>query len=250
MTDPNRSLPVTIADGIRKYVWGQGLAYNVAGSTLEVYHADRLGSIRLLTDAAGSVTAATRFDEWGIPTASTGSSTQPFRFTGEPTDASGLDYLRARSYDPTLGRFLTRDSWAGSPAACQTLNRYAYALNDPTTRVDPSGRKSQAVDVGQMVVKCANAGIQLTLEGLTFGSFGVFLAGAVGGGEATGPGEFFLAGGAFVTGATAVSNWSYTTQSVGYCLGLRSKPDASGFSIPDIPSPIFPGGGPIVLPIP
>jgi YD repeat-containing protein len=77
VTDPNQSLPVTIADGTRKYVWGQGLAYNVAGTALEVYHADRLRSVRLLTNGAGTVTATSRFDEWGIPTSSTGSSSQP-----------------------------------------------------------------------------------------------------------------------------------------------------------------------------
>ena len=87
VTDVNASLPVSIADGTRKYVWGQGLAYNVAGTSIEVYHADRLGSVRLITDGTGAVTGTSRFDEWGIVTAAAGSSTQPFRFTGEPTDA-------------------------------------------------------------------------------------------------------------------------------------------------------------------
>jgi YD repeat-containing protein len=52
-TDPNRALPVTIDDGSRKYVWGLGLAYAVTGSSLEVYHADRLGSVRDITDGTG-----------------------------------------------------------------------------------------------------------------------------------------------------------------------------------------------------
>jgi RHS repeat-associated protein len=53
--------------------------------------------------------------------------------------ASFSSYLRARSYDPTLGRFLSRDSWPGSSSAPQTLDRYTYVADNPTTRSDPSG---------------------------------------------------------------------------------------------------------------
>jgi len=139
VTDPAVGLPVTIDDGVRKYVWGQGLAYAVSGTTLEVYHTDRLGSVRAITDAAGAVTATWRTDEFGIPTASTGTSSQPFAFTGEPRDATGLTYLRARYYDPSLGRFMSRDPLVGNPRSCQTLNRYAYVGNNPVTYADPSG---------------------------------------------------------------------------------------------------------------
>ncbi len=44
-------------DSTRSYVWVLGLAYAVSGSSLEVYHADRLGSLRAITDASGTVTA-------------------------------------------------------------------------------------------------------------------------------------------------------------------------------------------------
>jgi RHS repeat-associated protein len=147
VTDINRALPVVIWDGTRKYVWGLDLVYNVAGSTVEVYHHDRLGSIRLLTDSTGLVSASSRFDEWGIPTATTGSTDQPFRFTGEQLDASGLTYLRSRSYDPTLGRFTSRDTVFGSSRNPQTLDRYSYALGNPTTLHDPTGRDTIAVCV-------------------------------------------------------------------------------------------------------
>ncbi len=133
VSDVNRGLPVAVDDGTRKYVYGLGLAYAVNGSSLEVYHTDRLGSIRALTDATGSVSATYRTDEWGTVTAQTGSSTQPFGFTGEPRDATGLTYLRARYYDPALGRFLSRDPWPGTPSSCQTLNRYVYGGNNPAT---------------------------------------------------------------------------------------------------------------------
>jgi RHS repeat-associated protein len=159
VTDPNRALPVTIADGTRKYVWGLGLAYAVSGSSVEVYHADRLGSIRALTDATGAVTATYRTDAWGVATAQTGSSTQPFGFTGEPRDATGLSYLRARYYDPTLGRLLSRDSWGGVAGVPATLNRYGYVLGNPTSLSDPSGRCIQFVAEGALVGAVAGGGV-------------------------------------------------------------------------------------------
>ncbi len=196
------SLPRTIDDGTRKYVWGLDLAYNVAGSPLEVYHADRLGSVRLLTDETGSVTDTYRYDESGIPTASSGSSDQPFRFTAEPTDATGLSYLRARYYDPAQGRFMARDAWAGNPKECQTLNRYAYALNDPTTRIDPSGLKSQVLDQGgscrltpEQRARHAAAGLTLVGGGATLsGLAAVGLSGVVVDPEELGPLELFESG--------------------------------------------------------
>lgn len=139
VSDVAGGLPVTIDDGSRKYVYGHGLAYAVAGSSIEVYHTDHLGSVRTLTNSVGAVVATYQTDPWGVPTQSTGSSSQPFAFTGEASDATGLSYLRARYYAPDLGRFLTRDTWTGAPAAPQSLNRYSYVTNNPVRHSDPSG---------------------------------------------------------------------------------------------------------------
>lgn len=57
-----------------------------------------------------------------------------FGFTGEQQDsASGLTYLRARYYQPELGRFLTPDSLIPDITNGQSLNAYAYVYNDPMT---------------------------------------------------------------------------------------------------------------------
>jgi RHS repeat-associated protein len=115
------------------------LAYAVSGSGIEVYHTDHLGSARTLTDSGGSVIATYQTDAWGVPTQTTGSSGQPFGFTGEPVDGTGLSFLQARYYDPELGRFLSRDTLTGGLSAPQSLNRYSYVTNNPVRYADPSG---------------------------------------------------------------------------------------------------------------
>jgi RHS repeat-associated protein len=74
-----------------------------------------------------------------VPTASQGSSTQPFGYTGQQADANGLVYLRARYYDPASGRIMSRDPLAGNVTVPLSLNRYTYTMNNPVSDIDPSG---------------------------------------------------------------------------------------------------------------
>src|SRR5204863_6738175 len=121
--DAARSLPVVLSDGSRKYVWGLGLAYAVDNSgAISVSHADGLGSVRALTDGSGTLTQTYLTDPFGAALSTGGSSTQPFRFTGEQRDDTGLYYLRARMYDPALGRFVQRDPLSGAATMPCTLN--------------------------------------------------------------------------------------------------------------------------------
>jgi RHS repeat-associated protein len=137
--DVGGGLPVLLDDGSRKYVWGLGLAYAVSGSGIEVYHTDGLGSVRALTNGAGALVQTQATDEFGVPTATLGSSGQPFGYTGEQRDATGLVYLRARMYDPATGRFVQRDVFAGALGSPLSLHRYAYVENNPVNATDPSG---------------------------------------------------------------------------------------------------------------
>ena len=138
--DTDRSLPVVLSDGTLKYVWSFGLLYAVDGSGgLQVFHADGLGSARALTDGSATLLATYQTDAWGNPTASGGSSTQPFRFAGEQLDADGLVYLRARFYEAGTGRLIARDAAPGSLGVPASLNHYTYAMNSPVTNSDPSG---------------------------------------------------------------------------------------------------------------
>jgi RHS repeat-associated protein len=66
---------------------------------------------------------------------------QPFTFSGEYgvlEEPSGLYYMRARYYDPQIGRFISEDPirFAGGD-----VNLYAYAGNNPVNYVDPWGKR-------------------------------------------------------------------------------------------------------------
>jgi RHS repeat-associated protein len=102
------------------------------------YHTDHLGSVRLVTDAAGA--AANRYDydafgNWEATSYETVAN--PFGFTARERDAeSGLMFYRARYYDPKIGRFISEDP-IGFEA--RDLNLYRYAANSPLILIDPSG---------------------------------------------------------------------------------------------------------------
>ena len=66
-----------------------------------------------------------------------------YKFTGKERDAeSGLDDFPARYYGSTMGRFMSPDPMGGHLEDPQTLNRYAYARNNPTSLTDPTGLDS------------------------------------------------------------------------------------------------------------
>ena len=61
-------------------------------------------------------------------------------YTGKPLDSlTGLYYYNARLYDPTIGRFLTEDTYTGSESDPLSLNRYIYARDNPEKYNDPNG---------------------------------------------------------------------------------------------------------------
>ncbi|MBL8818589.1 MAG: RHS repeat-associated core domain-containing protein [Planctomyces sp.] len=112
------------------------------GSTSSFLHADALGTTRLLTSTAGATTDTYLFDAWGNPVSSTGSTVNPFRWVGRSgyyTDnATGLLYVRARMYQPTIARWVSVDPLSFHSLFLATA-RHRYANNRPSTHLDPSG---------------------------------------------------------------------------------------------------------------
>src|SRR5213083_2548108 len=77
-------------------------------STVGYYHADSLGSTRLVTSSSGSVVFADSYQPYGQDNGTpTGSET--YKFTGKPvSQTTGLYYDCKRGYDPSTGRFISR----------------------------------------------------------------------------------------------------------------------------------------------
>jgi len=109
-------------------------------STSTVYYeADGLGSITSLTTTAGAVTMTYSYDSFGVSTGTTGSETNPYRYTGREIDArTALHYYRARYYAPNVGRFVSEDP-SELGALSENTNLYAYVENSATNYVDPYG---------------------------------------------------------------------------------------------------------------
>jgi RHS repeat-associated protein len=135
-------LPLLLQDRSSAFVYGPGgllleqVIDDGAGSqSAYYYHTDHLGSVRALTNSSGTVVNEYDYDAYGNVTSQTGTTYNPFGYTGEYTDSeSGLVYLRARYYDPTTQQFLTVD-----PALAWTEQAYAYVVGSPTNLVDPWG---------------------------------------------------------------------------------------------------------------
>jgi RHS repeat-associated protein len=105
-------------------------------SATSYYNADGLGSVTSLSNGAGALAQTYTFDSFGKQTASSGSLTNPFQYTGREFDSeTNLQFSRARYYDPSAGRFLSEDpvTFLGGH------NFYGYVGNDPISFIDPSG---------------------------------------------------------------------------------------------------------------
>src|SRR5437867_4326047 len=104
-------------------------------STTSYYETDGLGTVTSLSNSAGSLAQTYTVDSFGKQTASSGSLTKPFRFTGREFDTeTNLHYYRARYYDPQPGRFLNEDPLGFG----QGVNFYAYVANNPINWIDPT----------------------------------------------------------------------------------------------------------------
>lgn len=151
------SLPVVIQDGTYSYAYGLDLISMTDGSGNQHYFSyDGLGSVSDLTNGAGTVTDTFAYDVFGTARTRTGTTATLWKFTGEQADDgtgdSGYYYLRARHYDPAVGRFVGRDKIAFP-------QRYAYANGNPALLVDPSGMCSL------LGVQCGTTANRLTIAG-------------------------------------------------------------------------------------
>src|SRR5205807_1898040 len=99
-------------------------------------------SNRAFANSSGSQTGASNLFPFGENWSQSGGAGK-WLFTAYERDngsgESGLDYANARFYTSRLGRFMSMDPLSGSTGNPQSLNRYAYVMNDPINLIDPSG---------------------------------------------------------------------------------------------------------------
>ena len=106
------------------------------------YHNDHLGSPVAITDAGGAVVWRADYEPFGKATTPTETVSNTHKFTGKGVDGgTGFYYFGARYYDPSIGRFLSKDPMPRLQASMnpQRINLYAYVVNNPFRYIDPLG---------------------------------------------------------------------------------------------------------------
>lgn len=142
--------------------YGLGRLSTVGGTeavpVADTYLEDGFGSVSAIMAGDGRIAASYAYTPWGEAATDTGEFGGPalgglgyqpelphYGYNGEEaTGAVGLQYLRARWYDPGAGTFGSRDTYLGDAADPATLNRYAYAEGNPVASADPTGHVSAA----------------------------------------------------------------------------------------------------------
>lgn len=89
-------------------------------------HAPPMQLLIVVSGVYGTPINRYTYDPFGNPLTVNETVDNMFRFTGEPYDPSGLVFLRARYYDPSIGRFLTPDTLMGQLNDPLSQNLYVY----------------------------------------------------------------------------------------------------------------------------
>jgi RHS repeat-associated protein len=134
---------------LRRYVYGARRIFMTTGGSNYYYHYDNSGSVANVTSSTGASQWTEVYEPFGsIRTETKNNSSAPanfMKFAGEYQDATGLYYLRARQYDPTLGRFTVLDP-ENVDGDNSFASAYVYAADRPTVLNDPSGRHEALIN--------------------------------------------------------------------------------------------------------
>ena len=125
-----------------------------ATGKLQYYQFNGHGDVVGLVDEQGTPLNTYTYDIWGGPEETEETVPNVMRYAGEYWDeTTGLQYLRARWYDPGTARFIGEDTYEGELGNPLTLNLYAYVGNNPLIYVDPSGNVWKWVNDGWKLIQ-------------------------------------------------------------------------------------------------
>ena len=226
------------------YLRGANLISRTSDDGTDFYLFNAHGDVTGLADSTGASTRAYDYDAFGVEKDPDPLDENPFRYCGEYFDReTETYYLRARYYDPTIGRFTQQDthwttansiygdnpqkineredklglkSYSYAPqitAVMQSGNLYVYGVNSPIAYVDPDGMLAYLASVLVRMAVCAviNAATtyvaaKITGQKVTWGDIGIAaLSGAV----ANSPFKYVSAiAGVLTGGYTAISTYA------------------------------------------
>ena len=183
--DENNDLPMLALESqggstLRDYLYGDRLLSISAGSGVYYFHHDALGTTAAISKQTGATEWTYTYDPYGVnrittkvdPTA----PDNPIQYTGGLIDSeTGLYDLRARTYNPADGNFLTTDPLAQNDED-PALSIYLYSDADPLLLTDPSGERPLVDTQGDFVIWMLDPGS---------GDAVVVFGGTNGGGPAT-----------------------------------------------------------------
>jgi len=128
-----------------RYLLGLKPCGHVVSGQVRVYHADRLGSVRWVTDGSGNLVASYVYEGFGKIVGQDGNEVVPYRFCGlwgyRNDGDAGLLHVGARYYEVETGRWVQKDPMIAK-------NLYSYVDNNPIIFVDPTGSRGQWKDIG------------------------------------------------------------------------------------------------------
>ena len=160
---------------------------NKTADTTEYYLFNAHGDVVNLVNSTGTTTKTYDYDAFGNERNPDSTDENPFRYCGEYYDTeTGTYYLRARYYDPAIGRFTQQDthwntanmiygdnpqkineredklglkSYSYEPqleAIVQAGNLYIYGISNPVFFFDPTGKLAASATVGIAVTAGAS----------------------------------------------------------------------------------------------
>lgn len=176
------------------FAFGKAIAIVTEGANTDIkyLHHDQLGSIQYYTDEAGLLYQDLSYDAWGLRRSPDNwvafdvlTSSHAFDEHGfgghEHLDLFDLVNMDGRMYDPVAGRFISADPFIQSPDFTQSLNRYAYCINNPLSLIDPSGYSWFSKNWKSLVASVVGVAVSVVTAG-SGSEIGVaIIAGAAGG---------------------------------------------------------------------